>query len=83
MEIPDIIKNALGIIGFLVFFLWVFKRQRKGIEQDHHTEEQKNVTLSTDDKLEYICNTLNHIRWIGLSIAIMFALTYLMPQCTG
>ena len=83
MEIPDIIKNALGIIGFLVFFLWVFKKQRKGIEQEHHTEEQKNVTLSTDDKLEYICNTLNHIRWIGLSIGIMFALTFLLPQCTG
>ena len=83
MEIPDIIINALCIIGFLVFFLWMAKRQRKAIKQDHPTEERQNVTLSKDDKLEYICNTLNHIRWIGLSIAIMFASTFLLPQCTG
>ena len=38
---------------------------------------------TTFAKLDYICKTLNHIRWIGLSIGCMFALTFIVPQCTG
>ena len=31
-------------------------------------------------KLDKIYDVLNHIRWIGLSIAMMFAMTFVIPQ---
>ena len=38
----------------------------------------------TDQKLDKIYDVLNHIRWIGLGIGGMFALTFIVPQmCTG
>ena len=37
----------------------------------------------TDQKLDKIYDVLNHIRWIGLSIGGMFALTFIVPQCSG
>ena len=34
----------------------------------------------SDEKLDKIYDVLNHIRWIGLSIAMMFALTFVIPN---
>ena len=90
MENYETIKQVLATIGIIVFFLWMFKRQRRGIDQNYDPEEQQlnhakrqDEPLSTEDKLNYLCKTLDQIRWIGLSIAVMFALTFLIPQCTG
>ena len=44
--------------------------------------EQKN-TESVGEKLDRLYDVMNHIRWIGLSIGCMFALTFIDPQCTG
>ena len=44
--------------------------------------EQKN-TESVGEKLDRLYDVMNHIRWIGLSIGCMFALTFIVPQCTG
>ena len=41
------------------------------------------ISSSTDQKLDKIYDVLNHIRWIGLSIGGMFALTFIVPQCSG
>ena len=42
------------------------------------------ISSSTDQKLDKIYDVLNHIRWIGLGIGGMFALTFIVPQmCTG
>jgi hypothetical protein len=90
MENYDTIKIILISIGFIAFMLWINKRQMKASERTNDTKEQQlnhaqsqNKPLSTEDKLNYICQTLDQIRWIGLSIALMFALTFVIPQCTG
>ena len=44
--------------------------------------EQK-TTESVGEKLDKLYDVMNHIRWIGLSIGCMFALTFIVPQCTG
>ena len=44
--------------------------------------EQK-TTESVGEKLDKLYDVMNHIRWIGLSIGGMFALTFIVPQCTG
>jgi len=44
--------------------------------------EQK-TTESVGEKLDRLYDVMNHIRWIGLSIGCMFALTFIVPQCTG
>ncbi len=41
------------------------------------------ISASTDQKLDKIYIELQHIRWIGLGIGAMFALTFIVPQCTG
>jgi hypothetical protein len=41
------------------------------------------ISSFTDQKLDKIYDVLNHIRWIGLGIGGMFALTFIVPQCTG
>ena len=49
-------------------------------------DEHKSISHSssfTDQKLDKIYDVLNHIRWIGLGIGGMFALTFIIPQCTG
>ena len=38
---------------------------------------------SLEVRLERIYDVLNHMRWIGLGIGGMFALTFIVPQCTG
>ena len=41
------------------------------------------ISSFTDQKLDKIYDVLNHIRWIGLGIGGMFALTFIVPQCSG
>ena len=42
-----------------------------------------NTSSKVEEKLDRLYDVMNHIRWIGLSIASMFALTFIVPQCTG
>ena len=66
-------------------------REQKVTEEDPNESNQKNsgvsrdaISSSTDQKLDKIYDVLNHIRWIGLGIGGMFALTFIVPQmCTG
>jgi hypothetical protein len=51
-----------------------------------HTPKAENVRetgSSLERKLDKLYDVLNHIRWIGLSIGGMFALTFIVPQCIG
>ena len=34
-------------------------------------------------KLDKLYDVMNHIRWIGLGIGGMFALTFIVPHCAG
>ena len=43
----------------------------------------QKTTESVGEKLDRLYDVMNHIRWIGLSIGCMFALTFIVPQCTG
>ena len=45
--------------------------------------EPKSSNSSIEHKLDRLYDVMNHIRWIGLSIGCMFALTFIVPQCTG
>ena len=42
-----------------------------------------NTSSKVEEKLDRLYDVMNHIRWIGLSIGCMFALTFIVPQCTG
>lgn len=42
-----------------------------------------NTSFKVEEKLDKLYDVMNHIRWIGLSIASMFALTFIIPQCSG
>ena len=44
--------------------------------------EQK-TTESVGEKLDKLYDVMNHIRWIGLSIGCMLAITFFTPQCSG
>ena len=46
------------------------------INSSESIDREKSIEEKTYD-------VLNHIRWIGLSIGGMFALTFIIPQCTG
>ena len=62
------------------------KNQEKVTEsnQQNFNEGSRDAISSfTDQKLDKIYDVLNHIRWIGLGIGGMFALTFIVPQCTG
>ena len=48
----------------------------KDLDFDPHQDEATRDSL----KLDKIYDVLNHIRWIGLSIAMMFALTFVIPN---
>jgi len=37
-------------------------------------------TASLEEKLDKLYDVMNHIRWIGLSIAGMFAITFIIPH---
>ena len=76
------------IVGFGV--IEYFVRKQKVTEEDPNESNQKNsgvsrdaISSSTDQKLDKIYDVLNHTRWIGLGIGGMFALTFIVPQCTG
>ena len=52
------------------------------------TSESSKISSSTstssiEDKLDKLYDVMNHIRWIGLGIGGMFAITFIIPQCSG
>ena len=66
------------------------KEKTKNQEKVTESNQQKfsggsrdAISSFTDQKLDKIYDVLNHIRWIGLGIGGMFALTFIIPQCTG
>ena len=90
MEIKYI--AILFVLAIIVVFgvIEYFVREQKVTEEDPNESNQKNsgggrdvISSSTDQKLDKIYDVLNHIRWIGLGIGGMFALTFIIPQCTG
>ena len=38
---------------------------------------------SIEKKLDKLYDVMNHIRYIGLGIGGMFAITFIIPNCTG
>jgi len=43
-----------------------------------------NSNRSIEQKLDKLYDVMNHLRWIGLGIGGMFAMTFIIPQfCTG
>ena len=46
-------------------------------------ESKQQVSGSIENKLDRLYDVMNHIRWIGLGIGGMFAITFILPQCTG
>jgi hypothetical protein len=76
-EIREYIFIAAVVIGILVVL--ALATGKKG----DSTNDSTAVSVSKDDKLDKIYDVLNHIRWIGLSIGGMFAVTFMLPQCTG
>ena len=59
------------------------EEKRKAEEEQEGTTEEHKGSSSLEQKLDKLYDVLNHIRWIGLSIGGMFALTFIIPQCTG
>ena len=49
--------------------------------QPSRSFEQTNRAI--EDKLDKLYDVMNHIRWIGLGIGGMFAITFVIPQCSG
>lgn len=43
---------------------------------------EKSV-VRLEEKLDKLWRVMDHIRGIGISIAMMFALTFIVPQCSG
>ena len=55
-------------------------------ERDNQPQPLKDFERNSkgiESKLDRLYDVMNHIRWIGLSIAGMFAITFIIPQCTG
>jgi len=79
-----------AVIAVVFVIVFALNAEKKGGSNNNDTavspskeDKLKAVSPSKEDKLDKIYDVLNHIRWIGLSIASMFALTFIIPQCTG
>jgi hypothetical protein len=76
-ELRGYIIIAAVVIGIVVVLALLTRNK------DDLPDAPTAVSVSKDDKLDKIYDVLNHIRWIGLSIGGMFAITFILPQCTG
>ena len=56
------------------------EREIESVVSKYDSEYLPIDRLPSDQKLDRIYNVLNHIRWIGLGIGFMFALTFIVPQ---
>lgn len=45
-------------------------------------KDTKKKSPSKEDKLDKIYDVLNHIRWIGLGLAGLFTVVFIVPHCT-
>jgi len=89
----EIVLAAVGIIAFIGFLVWVIKAfmgtsdesepKSSPNETNNGSTEAISSNSSIEHKLDKLYDVMNHIRWIGLSIGCMFALTFIVPQCTG
>ena len=61
-----------SIIGAVMFgvIMYAFTKSSESIDEEKSIEEKKY-------------DVLNHIRWIVLSIGFMFAITFVIPNCSG
>lgn len=76
-----IVLCAVGLIGLIL----ALKEKSKDAEKDENsnTSSESSSPSSIEHKLDRLYDVMNHIRWIGLSIGCMFAITFIVPQCTG
>ena len=58
-------------------------RTKEAAEPENSKREEINGASSVEQKLDKLYDVLDHIRWIGLSIGGMLALTFIIPQCVG
>ena len=52
-------------------------------ENQHQPSKGFEQTEGIEHKLDKLYDVMNHIRWIGLGIGGMFAITFVIPQCSG
>jgi len=85
-ELLAFVEYIIPIALAFVFVICVASAARKASE--NNTEEPVGsvaepvgsvADITNGYKLDRIYNVLNHIRWIGLSIAMMLALSFIVP----
>jgi hypothetical protein len=83
---------VVGIVAFVGLLVWLIKAWGTSDESEPNSSPNETHNGSTEaissnssieHKLDRLYDVMNHIRWIGLSIGCMFALTFIVPQCTG
>jgi hypothetical protein len=84
-------------VAVVIVFCFVFPAKKKSVgkksvEKKDDSTYIPTVSVSKDDilnnkldklnrKLDKIYDVLNHIRWIGLGLAGLFTVTFILPQC--
>tara|TARA_Y100001934_G_scaffold270914_1_gene356586 strand:+ start:615 stop:1043 length:429 start_codon:yes stop_codon:yes gene_type:complete len=58
-------------------------RTKEAAEPENSKQEEINGASSVEQKLDKIYGVLDHIRWIGIGIGCMFAMTFIFPKCSG
>ena len=90
----ETILAVVVIVAFVGLLVWLIKALDKAAKDESEPNSLPNETnngsteaissnSSIEHKLDRLYDVMNHIRWIGLSIGCMFALTFIVPQCTG
>ena len=51
-------------------------------EKSDNSSKSSNFD-SVEQKLDKLYDVMNHIRYIGIGIGGMFAITFIIPQCSG
>ena len=86
MESGLIFGAVIAVVFVITFALTAEKKggsNNNDIAVSPFREDKlKAVSPSKEDKLDKIYDVLNHIRWIGMGIGGMFALTFIVPHCT-
>ena len=73
-----IVLCVIGLIGLIL------RKKFMDAEKDENSNTSESSSPSSiEHKLDRLYDVMNHIRWIGLSIGCMLALTFIVPQCTG
>ena len=89
----EAILAVVGVVAFLGLSLgllvWLMKvtphesKSKSSQTETNNNTESVSSNSSIEHKLDRLYDVMNHIRWIGISIGCMFAITFMIPQCTG